>query len=322
MATPRVHAVAGIDVGKHSIDVHIDPGDLQRRFENTQPGRRALRNWLRRHGVRRAIFEPTGRYHRRLHQCLAADGCETVPVRPDCARRFAEALGKLAKTDRVDAAMLARFGRLEDLEATPPTDPKLCELKDLVLVRRRFVDERADLRKLAAELASTAALRQVRLHLRSLTSRVEALNAAILAFIDADERLKRRVEVLRSIPGIGPVTAARLVADMPELGQLDRRSAAALIGVAPYACDSGQHQGRRHVRGGRCDPRRALFMAALAAIRSNPPLRDFYRRLRELGKEHKVALVAVMRKLIVLANTLLRQDRLWQTQPPAAPSPP
>ncbi len=321
MANQRLHAVAGIDVGKHWLDAHIDPLDVARRFENTLPGRRALRNWLRREGVRRAVFEPTGRYHRRLHQCLAADGCETVLVQPARARRFAQAFGKLAKTDRVDAAMLARFGRLEGLEATPPKTANLRQLKDLVLIRRRFVDERADLGKLASELESKAGLRQVRLQLRSLDTRVEALDGAILAAIDADEELKRRAEVLQSIPGIGPATAASLVADMPELGSLDRRAAGALLGVAPWACDSGQRQGRRHVRGGRAAPRRAMFIAALAAIRFNPPLRDFYRRLRERGKEHKVALVAVMRKLVVLANVLLQQDRLWLPEPPAATTP-
>lgn len=320
MAEKGLHAVAGIDVGKDWLDAHIDPFDLARRFENTRLGRRSLRNWLRKGGVCRVVFEPTGRYHRRLHQCLAADGCETVLVQPARARRFAQAFGKLAKTDRVDAAMLARFGRLRELEATPPTAEKLRQLKDLVLTRRRFVDERADLGKLASELESKAALRQVSLQLRSLGTRVAALEAAILPAIDADEGLSRRAEVLRSIPGIGATTAATLVAEMPELGSLDRRAAAALLGTAPWAYDSGKHQGRRRVRGGRAVPRRAMYMAAMVAIRFNPELGAFYWRLRERRKEHKVSLVAVMRKLVVLANVLLQQDRLWTPEPPEVPT--
>ena len=319
MTDRSLHAVAGIDVGKQWLDVHIDPLDLTRRFENTKLGRRALCKWLQGRGVSRAVFEPTGRYHRRLHQCLAADGCETVLVQPARARRFAQAFGKLAKTDRVDATMLARLGRLEGMEATPPTAESLRQLKDLVLIRRRFVDERADLGKLAPELESKAGLRQVRLRLRCLATRVAALGRDIRTAIGADEGLARRAEVLRSIPGVGPATVASLIANMPELGGLDRRAVAAPLGTAPWANDSGKHQGRRHVRGGRAAPRRAMYMAALAAIRFNPPQRDFYRRLREAGKEHNVALVAVMRKLVVLANVLLQQDRLWLPQPPPPP---
>ena len=210
-----------------------------------------MRNWLRRHGVSRAVFEPTGRYHRRLHQCLAADGVETVAVRPDYARRFAEALGLLVKTDHVDAKVLARYGRLEGLEATAPLDPALAQLQDLVLLRRRFVDECASLSRLEQELESKAALRQLRLQRQALERRVKALDKDLLQAIEADDGLRRRAEVLRSVPGVGAITAATLLADMPELGTLGRRAAGALLGVAPCAHDSGSHEGRRHVRGGR-----------------------------------------------------------------------
>ena len=277
--------------------------------------------WLQRHGVERAVFEPTGRYHRRLHQALAARGCETVLVRPDCARRFAEALGQLAKTDRVDAAMLARYGRMEGLTATAPREAAQTALLDLVQLRTRCVNERAAYGKLVAELESGEARRQARLHLQALDRRVTALNEALETALAADPALQRRAEILRSIPGLGPANAASLVAAMPELGRLDRRAAAALLGVAPCANDSGQHQGKRHVRGGRRAPRTLLDMAAVAAIRWNAPLRAFYQRLRARGKEAKVALVAVTRKLVVLANALLQTDRLWQDAPPPRPSP-
>ena len=318
-AQPSAPAVvAGIDVGKSWLDAHLEPGGLARRFPNDKTGRRALRNWLRQHGVSRAVFEPTGRYHRRLHQCLVAAGVETVAVRPDCARRFAEALGLLVKTDRVDAEVLARYGRLEGLEATAPLDAALAELQDLVLVRRRYVDECAGLGRLEQELESKAAVRQVR---QALERRVKALDQALQTAIEADPALRRRAEVLRSIPGIGPATAATLLADMPELGTLGLRAAGALLGVAPCARDSGSSVGRRHVRGGRAEPRSALYMAALTATRRNPPLAAFYQRLRDRGKQPKLALVAVMRKLVALADALLHADRLWTPSAPSAQVP-
>ncbi len=310
--------VAGIDVGKRWLDAHLEPGGQARRFPNDKLGRRALRNWLRQHGVERAVFEPTGRYHRQLHQCLAAAGVQTVAVRPDCARRFAEALGLLAKTDRVDAKVLARYGRMEGLEATAPLDKALADLQDLVLLRRRFVDELAALGRIEQDLGAKAGLHQLRLQRNALERRVKALDKDLLAAIEADAGLRRRAEVLRSIPGVGPASAASLLAAMPELGSLGRRAAGALLGVAPCARDSGSHEGRRHVRGGRSAPRCVVYMAAVAAIRCNPPLAAFYKRLRERGKQPKMALVAVMRKLVCLADALLRENRLWQ--PSAPPS--
>ena len=261
--------VADIDVGKRWLDAHLEPGGHARRFPNDKVGRRALRNWLRKHGAERAVFEPTGRYYRQLHQCLAADGLETVVVRPDCARRFAEALGLLVKTDRVDAKVLARYGRIEGLEATAPLDSALAELQDLVLLRRRYVADRAVLDRVEQELQSKAALRQLRLQRAALDRRVQALDKDLQAAVEADAGLRRRAEVLRSIPGVGPATATALLATMPELG---RRAAGALLGVAPCARDSGSREGRRHVRGGRAEPRCALYMAAVSAIRCNPPL--------------------------------------------------
>ena len=188
-------------------------------------------------------------------------------------------------------------------------------------LRTHCVSDRAAYGQLVAELESGEARRQARLHLQALDRRVTALNAALEAALAADPALQRRAEILRSIPGLGPANAASLVAAMPELGRLDRRAAAALLGVAPWANDSGQHQGKRRVRGGRRAPRTLLYMAAVTAIRWNAPLRAFYQRLRARGKEAKVALVAVTRKLIVLANALLQADRLWQDAPPPRPSP-
>ena len=210
---------------------------------------------------------------------------------------------------------------MEGLTATAPLEAAQTALLDLVQLRTHCVSDRAAYGKLVAELESGEARRQARLHLQALDRRVTALNEALETALAADPALQRRAEILRSIPGLGPANAASLVAAMPELGRLDRHAAAAWLGVAPWANDSGQHQGKRRVRGGRRAPRTLLDMAAVAAIRWNAPLRAFYQRLRARGKEAKVALVAVTRKLIVLANALLQADRLWQDAPPPRPSP-
>ncbi len=308
--------VAGIDVGKSKLDAHILEGSLERPFNNDQCGRRALRNWLLKHGVTRAVLEPTGRYHRNLHQGLFDAGIETVLVNPLRSRRFAEAIGKLAKNDRVDAAMLARFGLLDGLEATPPQPHNLQLLSDVLALRRKLLKQLGALRKLCAELDPEVA--------GCPGATLEAFQAAsadcdrrMRQCIAADTALSRRDASIQSIPGCGPVNAACLCADMPELGTLGRRKAAALFGLAPFDRDSGQHRGGRSIRGGRAQPRHLLYMAALTAIRWEPASKACYERLAAAGKPHKVALLAVMRRLVGVLDTLLRENRLWQPEPPA-----
>ena len=316
MTQPTSIVVAGIDVGKSGLDAHILAGNLQRHFKNDHSGRRALRNWLLKHAVRRAVFEPTGRYHRRLHQCLFEAGLQTVLVNPLRSRRFAESLGQFAKNDRVDAAMLARFGQLGNLESTPPQQRNLQLLSDLLALRRKLVAQLDALRKLCAELAPEAAACPSA-SCQALQGDVAACEQRMLDCIAADAALARRAEIIQSVPGCGPLTAACLCAELPELGSLARRPAAALLGVAPFDCDSGQHRGRRHIRGGRAHPRRVLYMAALSASRWEPACKACYQRLVADGKPHKVAIVAVMRKLVCLLSALLRADRCWQATPPS-----
>ena len=308
--------VAGIDVGKAKLDAHILGAGLNRQFDNTKTGRRALRNWLLKHRVTRTIFEPTGRYHRNLHQCLADAGLETVPLNPMRSRRFAEATGRLAKNDRVDAAMLARFGLLDNLESTPPQPRNLLLLSDLLALRRKLVELLDALRKLLAELDPEAAAGPSGT-LDALQADIADCDRRMRDCITADAGLSRRDAIIQSIPGFGPVNAACLCADMPELGSLGRRQAASLFGLAPFDRNSGQHRGARSIRGGRAQPRHLLYMAALSAIRCEPSAQACYQRLTANGKPHKVAVVAVMRRLVGLLDTLLREDRLWQPRPPA-----
>ncbi len=316
MTDPNPIVVAGIDVGKSKLNAHIHDRGLERQFNNHTAGRRALRNWLLKQGVTRAVFEPTGRYHRNLHQCLAEAGLETVLINPLRSRRFAEAIGQCAKNDRVDAAMLARFGLLAGLEATPPQSHNLQQLSDLLALRRKLVEQLAALRKLCAELSPQVAVCPSTT-LEALQSDIEACDRRMRTCIAADAELSRRDAIIQSVPGCGPVNAACLCAEMPELGRLGRRKAACLFGLAPFDRDSGQHRGARSICGGRAQSRRLLYMAALTAVRSEPSYQACYRRLVARGKPHKVALVAVMRRLAGLLDTLLREDRLWQAQPPA-----
>ena len=316
MTTPNPIVVAGIDVGKAKLDAHIAEGSLEHQFNNDKCGRRALRNWLLKHAVTRTVFEPTGRYHRNLHQCLCDAGIETVLVNPLRSRRFAEALGLLAKNDRVDAAMLARFGQLAGLEATLPPPHNLTLLSDLLALRSKLVEQLGALRKLVTELAPEAAACPAAT-LDALQANIASCEQRMLACIAADPGLSRRTAIIQSVPGCGPVTAACVCAEMPELGTLDRRQVASLLGLAPFDRDSGQHRGGRSIRGGRAKPRHLLYMAAVAAIRWNPGSKACYERLTARGKPPKVALVAVMRKLACLLNTLLCEDRMWQAEPPS-----
>ncbi len=305
---------AGIDVGKRWLDARILPGGESRRCPHDKQGIRALRNWLRKHNVRRVAFEPTGRYHRGLHQCLFDSGFETILVRPDCARRYAQALGQQAKTDRVDATVLALYA---GLDPTPPVPQNLLAIQELQKERQDLVVERCRLRQKIQETSTAPVRKMQEERLEATNAWIEKTDATLIQAIQENPQLHRRYEILHSIPGIGPVNAASLLVAMPELGTLDRRRAAALVGVAPWANDSSEHHGRRRVRGGRSAPRHLLYMAALSAVRSNAPLKAFYQRLLDRGKHCKVALVAVMRKLIVLADALLRDDRLWTPEPPA-----
>ena len=309
--------VAGIDVSKASLD--ICAAGQTRRFANDATSWRALGAWLRGLKVSRVVLEATGRYHRKVHQCLHDRGFEVVCVNPLRARRFAEALGHLAKTDRVDALMLARLGTaLGDLEPVAPQEAFLTRLEDLLVVRAKHVDARTMLRQVAGEVEGEGEA-ITRTTIADLDDQIARLEAEIEAAIASDPEQALRYRILTSIPGVGPVTAAALVCWMPELGSIEHRQAAALIGVAPFANDSGQYRGLRHIRGGRRRPRDLLFMAATSAAHFNRDLSIVFDRLKAAGKAHKVAIVAVMRKLIVLANTLLREQRCWSSEAPARP---
>lgn len=306
----------GIDVSKDHLEVHALATREARTFGNDAKGIARLARWLDGLGAPLVVFEPTGLYGRALEAALARRGVAFHKVNPLRARRFAEGCGKLAKTDRVDAAMLARMGAALALAGQEPRPEKLTELKGLLTARRALARDRARERTRLQAAAGALLRRLAAARVRLLKDQLARLDAELAAGIAADPVLARRAEILASIPAIAAVTVAEVVIDMPELGTLSAKEAASLAGLAPIVRESGSYRGQAHIRGGRPALRRALYMPALVAKRCNPGLRAKADRLAAKNKPPKVVITAIMRHLIVLANTLLAEDRLWQPERP------
>jgi transposase len=243
---------------------------------------------------------------------LSQAGFAVAVVNPYRSRKLADCLGQLAKTDDIDARILALYGQMITPDATPVPDKALSQLQEFILARQSFTADRTALSN-RLKTAESAELKTIlKRRMASLDRDIARLEARIEARIGGESQLRSRYDILLSIKGIGPIVAATLVACLSELGLMNRGQIASLAGVAPLNCDSGERRGERHIKGGREPVRRALYMAAVSASRCNPHLKAFYDRLRSEGKQPKVALTAVMRKLVVLANTLIRENRHWQ----------
>jgi transposase len=305
----------GVDISKDHLDAHRMSDGASRRFANGKAGHKAFVTWLGGPGAR-IVYEPTGPYHRAFERELAQAGCALVKVNPRQARRFAEATGRLAKTDRLDAAMLARMGALLDLEARPVRSSLLSDLKDLHMAREALVKARTAAKNRAKNLTLPILRRHNAAQLRQIERQMAAIEAEITVLVRADPDLARRFDILVSIPGVSAITAFALIIDMPELGTLSNGQAASLAGLAPVARQSGNWTGRAFIRGGRANVRQALYMPALVAMRFNPDLKAKYDQLKAHGKAAKLAITVIMRKLIVLANTLLRDRRKWSPNLP------
>jgi transposase len=305
----------GVDISKDHLDAHRMSDGAIRRFANDSAGHRAFMGWLgdlETIPCMHIVYEPTGPYHRAFERRLAAAGAALVKVNPRQARRFAEATGKLAKTDRLDAAMLARMGALLELEARPAPSPLLNDLKDLHMAREALVKNRTAARNRAKNLTLAVLKRHNAEQLRQIERQMATIEREIMALVNADPDLTGRFDILVSIPGVSTITAFALLIDMPELGTLAQGQAASLAGLAPVARQSGTWTGRAFIRGGRANVRQALYMPALVAMRFNPDLKAKYDQLKVAGKAPKVAITAIMRKLVVLANALLKAGRKWQ----------
>ena len=311
---PAVYA--GIDVCKEWLDADVPAHSTKFRVNNDRFGRRRLNRERAKLAVTQVVMEATGKYHRAAQRSLHAAGFAVAVVDPLRARLFAKACGYLAKTDRIDARLLAVMGEALEPTALAPVSKALLELQELVNARTAATAERTALTNRRA--AAQAAFLRAELGRRLIAAKrhLERLDAEIEKRIQAQPELARRYTILMSIPGVGAVTAAVLITNFAELGACSSKQAAMLAGVAPVACESGERVGYRAIKGGRMSVRNALYMAALSAASHNAGLATFAKRLRQAGKPAKVALVAVMRKLIVLANTLISQNRLWS---PIAP---
>jgi transposase len=306
---------AGIDVGKSWLDAHVLPAGTALRVPNTRAGIAQLKRWLVRAEVDLVAVEATGKWHRALCRSLHASGIAVSVVVPYRVRMFAKAQGILAKTDRIDARVLALFAMVMAPSRTVPAAVALEELQELITARASAVAEETALKN-QAHVAETAFLkRQLARRAARLKADIAALEAECLKRIKADPVVARRYEILLSIPGIGAKIAMTLIADLAELGSIGVKQIAMLAGLAPQADDSGQRQGTRIIRGGRAQVRRMLYLAAVSAARCNPGLKAFYRRLATT-KPVKVALIATARKLVLLANTLIADNRLWLPTPP------
>jgi len=309
-ATTEVYV--GIDVCKDWLDIYLHPLGHHVRVANSKVGLSALKRQLAGVTVALIVMEATATYHRKAHRTLHAAGFAVCVINPLRARLFAEARGTLAKTDAVDARILAILGESLLPEPKAPAPESLEALQELVHARAAATAEATALTN-RSQASHTAFLKaELKRRIKALEGHIARLEAEIVQRIKADPALARRYAILASIPGIGPVAATTLIVDLAELGHCSRRAVALLAGLAPIACDSGETTGQRHIKGGRAIVRTALYMAAVAAARCNPDLAAFYKRLRAAGKKAKVALTAVMRKLLTLANTLIKEDRLWK----------
>jgi transposase len=301
----------GIDISKALLDVAMHPQGEVKQFANDTAGHKALIRWLRAQNVFLTAFEATGAYHRLLERALSTAQLPYVRVNPLKARRFAEATGKLAKTDRIDALMLARFAAF--LKPTPTKNRRQSveTLSELTVARQALVKDMTALKTRLHTLVSPILKRQANKRLELIQTQIKAIDAQCRKLVARDQELSRCMAILISIPGLGDVTAFVMLAAMPELGTMDKRQVAALAGLAPITRQSGTWQGKSFIRGGRTRVRKALYMPALVAIRFNQQFKAKYQSLTSAGKPAKVAITAIMRKLIIIANALIRDNRNW-----------
>jgi transposase len=314
MSTSAEAVLVGIDVSKAKLDVCLLPSGQAAVFDNDPAGIGHLVALLQEQPrVARCLLEATGRYERRGAADLMEAGFAVAVVHPRQARDFARSLGRLAKTDRIDAATLAEFAKLSHVRLSEKTPENRALLEDLI-TRRRQVTQRLAAEKTRREgLVHQQVLASVDQVLRLLDQQREDLDRQIARLIESNDDWKNRRDLLASVPGVGHTTANQLVADLPERGRLNRQQIAALVGVAPLNRDSGTMRGQRCIFGGRAAVRTGLYMATISAMRCNPIIKPFAQRLLAAGKAFKVAMIACMRKLVTILNVMVRNNEHWRS---------
>jgi transposase len=307
----------GIDVAKATLDVVVRPSGACWQLPNEDAAIKTLVARLAALPPTLLVLEATGGFERAIVAALAGAGLPVVVANPRQVRDFARATGQLAKTDAIDAAVLALFAERVRPEPRPLPDTAAQAL-DALLTRRRQLLEMLVAEKNRLGLARSPIRRGITQHIRWLERQLADVDGELGRLIEQSPVWRAKDDLLQSVPGVGPVLSRTLLGELPELGQLNRKQIAALVGVAPLACDSGSLRGRRIVWGGRAPIRTVLYMGALVAARHNPVIRRFYRRLRAAGKPAKVALTACMRKLLTILNAMMRSNTRWYAGPATA----
>jgi transposase len=304
-------AYVGIDVSKRWLDVRVHDADQSWKISNDPEGFKTLIEHMKAIQPVLIVFEATGGYEGQAGKALIEAGFAVAVVNPTRVRRFAEALGILAKTDKIDAQVIAHFASVVRPAPNGRQSPLEEQLAACVERRRQLVIDRvAEKNRLST--CPDCVRASIHAHIDWLAENIESLENQIQTLIQQNPKWQERAQLIDSVPGVGPVTAATMVAELPELGQLNRQKIAALIGVAPFNNDSGPKQRKRKIFGGRFGVRRTLYMATLSASQHNPVIQPFYKTLLERGKLEKVALTACMRKLLVIINAMVRKGEAWQ----------
>ena len=305
------HACVGIDVAKDSLDVCLLPTERHFTVTNDGDGFRQLVDELPAAGTCLVVIEATGGYQRRVVAALVAAGHTVAVVNPRQVRDFARGLGILAKTDRLDARVIARFGQHAQPRPIEISSEKQAELRELVTRRRQLVELRTAEQNRLETATSKIVRKSIRHSIEQLEKQIRQLEETVGQLLQSDPEMSSKAALLQTVPGVGTVTTTSLLVELPELGHLNRQQIAALVGVAPFNRDSGKFHGRRAIWGGRAAVRSVLYMAALTARRSNPLIREFAQRLEAAGKPFKVVITACMRKLLVILNAMVKLNLPW-----------
>ncbi|MDP4030455.1 MAG: IS110 family transposase [Gallionella sp.] len=306
-----VEKFVGIDVSKSTLDVCIEPAVQTLHVSYDEAGIRQVTGRLKEVNPTLIVIEATGGLEVRIATELAGKGLPVAVINPRQARDFAKATGRLAKTDQVDAAVLAEFAKAIRPQARPLKDADTRALDDMVSRRRQLIDIRVQETLRLGTAASKPMQKSLNKHIVWLDKQIAELDGDLAERLHESDVWRAKDDLLRGIPGVGQVTALTMLAKCPEIGTLNRREIAALTGVAPLANDSGKHRGKRFVWGGRADVRAVLYMATVTAIRCNDPIKAFAERLKKAGKPPKVVIVACMRKLLTIMNSMLKNNTPW-----------
>ena len=303
----------GIDVAKATLDLHVLSSGQTQTLPNTQAGREELQKLLPDPATCRIVLEATGGYEREIVADLLDAGYHVAVINPKRARDFARALGLVAKTDRIDARVLALFADKVQPAPIEKTPEKQAEIQQLVARRRQLIDLKTQESNRWDVTHAKAARKSIQAVINTLEAEIHGIEKVIEALLESDDDWQNKVQLIRSVPGLGNVTATTVIADVPEIGKLNRQQISALIGLAPFNRDSGAMKGKRSIGGGRKSVRCVLYMAAMAARRSNPVIKAFAQRLAQHGKPFKVVITACMRKLLVILNSIVKSGRPWTT---------